>query len=72
MNLVMKYIEYFLEHLDELLLRGEDPEVQAMYFAVLFNLAPTYEEINSGTPDLAECIKLKDAYAVSESNLAGD
>jgi len=67
----MKYIEYFLEHLDDLLLQSEDPEVRAKYFGVLFNQAPTYEEIDSGTPDFAECIKLKDAYAMSESKLAG-
>jgi len=71
LNVVMKYIEYFLEHLDDLLLQSEDPEVRAKYFGVLFNQAPTYEEIDSGTPDFAECIKLKDAYAMSESKLAG-
>ena len=71
LNVVMKYIEYFLEHMDDLLLRSEDPEVRAKYFGVLFNQAPTYEEIDSGTPDFAECIKLKDAYAKSVMNMAG-
>ena len=70
LNVVMKYIEYFLEHLDDLLLQSEDPEVRAKYFGVLFNQAPTYEEIDSGTPDFAECIKLKDAYAKSVMNMA--
>ena len=71
MELVMKYIEYFLEHMDELLLQGDNPEARASYFGVLFHKAPTYADLVSGTPDFAECIKLKDAYAMSESNLAG-
>jgi len=29
------------------------------------------EDLDSGTPDFAEYIKLKDAYAMSESKLAG-
>jgi hypothetical protein len=71
MKLVMQYIEYFLEHMDELLMGESEPEVRASYFRVLFHLAPTYEELISGTPDLAECIKLKEKYRMSESNLAG-
>ena len=66
----MKYIEYYLEHLDDLLLRSEDPEVRAKYFRVLFNKAPNYEELISGTPDFTDCIKLKNAYAKSIMNMA--
>ena len=70
MELVMKYIKYFLEHMEELLLQGDNPETRASYFRVLFHKAPTYEELVSGTLDLAEFIKLNKAYATSETHLA--
>lgn len=44
------YVKYFLEHLDELLLHHHNPEQQARYFGVLFNKAPTYTDLESGTP----------------------
>ena len=71
MGTVMKYIEYFLEHLDELVLRSSDPVEKASYFGVLFDKAPTYEEIKSGTPNLAECIKLNEVFTRSPKQLAG-
>lgn len=70
MNIVMAYIKYFLEHMDELLLGGSNPVNRASYFGVLFDKAPTYEEINSGTPDLAQCVELNEAFVRSQSNLA--
>ena len=70
MKLVMEYVKYFLEHLDKLLIRGDDPEVRAAYFGVLFNKAPNYEELISGTPDFTDCIKLNEAYVASKSHLA--
>ena len=45
------YVRYFLAHLDELLLHHSNPILQAKYFGVIFNDAPTYEDIVSGTPD---------------------
>jgi hypothetical protein len=44
------YVRYFLEHLDALLLHHQDPLQQARYFGVLFNKAPTYTDLESGTP----------------------
>ena len=70
MKLVMAYIKYFLEHMEELLLSGSDPLLQASYFGVLFDKAPTYQEIFSGTPQLAQCIKLNEAYRRHKGNLA--
>ncbi len=72
MKLVMAYIKYFLEHMEELLLSGSDPLLQASYFGVLFDKAPTYQEIFSGTPQLAECIKLNKAYRRHKGNLAAE
>ncbi len=72
MGTVMQYIKYFLEHLDELVLRSSDPVEKASYFGVLFDKAPTYEELKSGTPKLAECIKLNDVFTRSKSQLAAE
>ena len=69
MELVMKYIKYFLEHIENLLIDSQDPVVKASYFGVLFDSAPNYQELISGTPKFAECIKLNEVFAQSETNL---
>jgi site-specific DNA recombinase len=71
MHIVMTYIKYFLEHLKDLLLETEDPITKASYFGVLFDKAPTYQELISGTPKLAQCIKLNEEYSFLEGNMAG-
>jgi DNA invertase Pin-like site-specific DNA recombinase len=48
------YVRYFLEHLDKLLLNYGNPVLQAKYFGLIFNEAPTYQDIVSGTPDCSE------------------
>ena len=62
-------VEYFLEHLEELLLDGDKPLKEAALFRIPFQRAPTYEELDSGTPDLAPFIGLKDDYDVSYSQM---
>lgn len=49
------FVRYFLEHLHELLLNHDNPVLQAKYFGILFNQAPTYSDLEFGTP---ESIKL--------------
>lgn len=71
-RVVMAYIKYFLEHMDELLLSNPDPLLKASYFGVLFDKAPTYLEIFSGNPELAQFIKLNDAYRQSQGKLAAE
>ena len=46
---IVAYIKYFMEHLHELLVDLCNPTLKAQYFSVLFDKAPTYEEIKSGT-----------------------
>ena len=67
---VMSYVKYFLEHMDDLLIHGEDPEAQALHFGILFDEAPTYEELNSGTQKLAHAIKLNEVFSMSKDYLA--
>ena len=68
---VMTYIKYFLEHMEDLLIHGKDPEARALHFGILFDQAPTYEELNSGTHKLAQSIKLNEVFAMSKGHLAG-
>lgn len=46
------YLKYYLENLDRLLLNYDNPVLQAKYFGVIFNEAPTYTDIVSGTLNL--------------------
>lgn len=66
---VTSVVRYYLEHLDELLLEGSDPIKKAAYFSLLFRKAPTYEELDFGTPDLAQFIALKDSSGDSYSHM---
>jgi site-specific DNA recombinase len=59
MKIVMEYIGYFLEHLDDLLIHSANPLKRAEYFSLIFNQLPTYEELSLGTPQLAPFIGLK-------------
>lgn len=62
---VQNTIRYFLEHFEDLLIDGSNPEERAHYFSLLFETAPTYAELVSGTPKLAPFIELNEAYKVS-------
>lgn len=46
---IVAYVKYFMEHLHELLIDLCNPSLKAQYFSILFDKAPTYEEIKSGT-----------------------
>lgn len=47
---ILKRVRYFLEHLDELLVKQIDPVKKAQLFGAIFDQLPTYEEIKTGTP----------------------
>jgi hypothetical protein len=75
MGKMKAYVRYYLEHLEELLLHHSNPVLQAKYFGVIFNEAPTYADIVSGTPD---CSKITGANTVfvpkklNNTHLAGE
>lgn len=48
-SIVIARVRYFLEQLDELLLKQIDPIKKAQFFAAIFDKLPSYEEIKSGT-----------------------
>jgi site-specific DNA recombinase len=47
-DLILKHVRYFLEHLDLLLLKQADPHRKAQLFGVLFNQLPTYNDLDYG------------------------
>ena len=69
-DLVMAYIKYFLEHMDYLLLEQPNPVNKAGSFGVIFDKAPTYQEIDSGTRELAQFVALNDVFVRSKNHLA--
>ncbi len=62
MELVMENVKYFLEHFEELLLGSPNQLKKAAYFGLIFNMAPTYQELIFGTAKLAPYIKLKEEF----------
>lgn len=64
---VMNYIKYFMEHPQELLLGGSDKQKNAAMFGLLFETAPTYEELIHGTPQLSPLVALNEEYNKSKS-----
>lgn len=69
MRIVMAYIKYYLDNMHYLLLEHTDPLTRANSFGVLFDEAPTYQEIKNGTQDLAYCIKLNEVFVRNKSEL---
>ena len=61
---IMKYVRYFLEHLEELLLQQSNSVLKATYFSLIFDKIPTFADLVSGTPEN------KKASGVSELFLA--
>ncbi len=45
---ILRKARYFLEHLDELLLKQANPTRKAQLFGALFNQLPTYNDLDSG------------------------
>ena len=71
----MKYVRYFLEHLDYLLLQQMNPVARANYFGVIFNKPPTFQEIYSGTRNITELTGVNEVFMLTKTktdNLAGD
>lgn len=71
---IMSRVKYFLEHLDFLLSEQQNPLSRAAFFGVLFDKAPTYAEILSGTQNFGSGIALNEAFALknfTNDNLVG-
>src|SRR5690606_30004867 len=55
-------------HSEFLLLQQMNPVAKAGYFGVLFDKAPTYEEIKFGTPKTAAAIELNRLFSLKINN----
>ena len=63
------YVKYFLEHLEELLLQQSNTILQAKYFGVIFNKAPTYQGIAGGTSDISRITDINEMFVPKNFNL---
>ncbi len=70
MDAVVALCKFFMDNMHYLLLGSPDPITRATYFSLIFDAAPTYKEINGGTPKLADCIELNDKYNGDKGQLA--
>ena len=74
MRKVMQTIRYFLEHLDELVLKQIDPVKKANYFGVFFDQAPNFAQIESGTQNPSLRPRLNKIFTMDDTgdgNLEG-
>ncbi len=69
LEIILNHCKYFVEHLEDLLLGSKNPIQNAAFFGLVFDNAPTYEELKSGTPDLAPLFKLNEEFTASESEV---
>ena len=65
-QVTINYTNYFMEHLEDLLLGGSNLQKNASLFGLLFDEKPTYQELVDGTPKLACLFKLNDEYKTSQ------
>src|SRR3989344_4614163 len=64
---LINFSDYFMEHLEDLLLGGPNPLQNAALSGLLFDETPTYQELINGTPKLACLFKLNDDYKASKT-----
>lgn len=55
-----------MEHMDDLLINLSDPVNRAAYFGVLFNKAPTYQEIKDGTQKIAQIPGVNELFSLAQ------
>lgn len=68
---VKQYLKYFLEHLEDLLVKQIDPVQKANFFGLLFNGAPTYGEIFSANKNFGDLPKLNELFRIKNDD-SGD
>lgn len=67
---IVKYVKYFMEHLDELLIHHCNPVNKAAYFSVLFDKVPTYQEIKDGTLKTAQLPEVNELFRALNGDVA--
>ena len=69
-HIISNYVKYYMEHLDDLLLGGEDTMKNADMLSLTFATLPTFYDLTNGTQQLSPLFKLKQAYEVSPNLMA--
>ncbi|HZJ34623.1 MAG TPA: recombinase family protein [Candidatus Angelobacter sp.] len=67
-RIIVAYAKYFMEHLHELLIDHRNPTTKAAYFSVLFDKAPTYQEIKDGTLKTAQLPEVNELFRAINCN----
>lgn len=70
MHTISNCVKYYMEHLDNLLLGGEDTLKNAGMLSLAFATPPTYYDLANGTPQLSALFQLKQDYEKSENLMA--
>ena len=70
MGKIMSRVKYFLENLDQLLVKQIDPIKKAQLFSVFFDRIPTYEELKTGTENSAILTGVRKLFELSDPNLS--
>jgi site-specific DNA recombinase len=71
MGKIMRRVKYFLENLDQLLVKQIDPIKKAQFFSVFFDRIPTYEELKTGTENSAILTGVRKLFELSDPQLLG-
>ncbi len=71
MGKIMRRVKYFLENLDQLLVKQIDPIKKAQFFSVFFDRIPTYEELKTGTENSAILTGVRKLFDLSDPQLLG-
>ena len=68
-NKVYGRVKYFLENLDQVLVKQIDPVKKAQFFGVFFDRIPTYEEIKTGTENPAKITEARKLFGLADLSL---
>lgn len=68
-NKVYGRVKYFLENLDQVLIKQIDPVKKAQFFGVFFDRIPTYEEIKTGTENPAKITEARKLFGLADLSL---
>ncbi len=71
MDKIVRRVKYFLEHLDELLLKQIDPIKKAQFFGVFFDKIPTYAELKTGTEDAVKITGVSKLFELADPQSLG-
>lgn len=66
-QVTINYTNFFMEHLEDLLIGGSNPRKNASLFGLLFDEKPTYQDLVDGTPKLACIFRLNEDYKKTKS-----